>query len=176
MSHLIQMRQLIFYFFLLKRTMEELFTFKNILIMNCLLQTCSFLLHKTLIDPLESYGLLVDYCDVLVSCLDSHSGSTHSLQIIHWWASDVMLHLKGESWPNGRKSTHNQKVASSNLGPAVGGGQECTALSITQWGGLEQSTKPPTAPRVPQHKCCPLLRVCVHGECVFTAVCVHLDG
>ncbi len=23
---------------------------------------------------------------------------------------------------------------------------------------------------------CPLLRVCVHGVCVFTTVCVHLDG
>ncbi len=26
----------------------------------------------------------------------------------------------------------------------------------------------------PQHKCYPLLRVCVHGVCLFTAVCVHL--
>ncbi len=32
-------------------------------------------------------------CDVFISCLDSHSDGTHSLQIIHWWASDVMLHL-----------------------------------------------------------------------------------
>ncbi len=26
-----------------------------------------------------------------ISCLDSHSDGTHSLQRIHWWASDVML-------------------------------------------------------------------------------------
>ncbi len=37
--------------------------------------------------------LLVDYCDVFISCLDSHSDGTHSLQMIHWRASDVMLHL-----------------------------------------------------------------------------------
>ncbi len=33
----------------------------------------------------------VDYCDVFISCLDSHSDGTHSLQSIHWWVSDVML-------------------------------------------------------------------------------------
>ncbi len=44
-------------------------------------------------DGLEWCGLLVDYCDVFISCLDSHSDGTHSLQRIHCWASDVMLHL-----------------------------------------------------------------------------------
>ncbi len=38
-----------------------------------------------LIDELESCGLLVDYCDVFNSCLNSHSDGTHSLQRIHWW-------------------------------------------------------------------------------------------
>ncbi len=40
-------------------------------------------------------GLLVDldYCDVFISCLDSHSDGTHSLQRIHWRASDVMLNF-----------------------------------------------------------------------------------
>ncbi len=37
-----------------------------------------------LIDGLEWCGLFVDYCDVLISCLDSHSDGTHSLQRIHW--------------------------------------------------------------------------------------------
>ncbi len=32
----------------------------------------------------------VDYCDVFI---DSHSDGTHSLQSIHYWASDVMLHF-----------------------------------------------------------------------------------
>ncbi len=32
-------------------------------------------------------------CDVFISCLDSHSDGTHSLQRIHWWARDVMLHF-----------------------------------------------------------------------------------
>ncbi len=35
----------------------------------------------------------MDYCDVFISCLDSHSDGTHSLQRIHWWASHVMLHF-----------------------------------------------------------------------------------
>ncbi len=56
-----------------------------------IIQTWSFLLHKTVIDGLESCGLLVDYCDVIISCLNSYSDGTHSLQRIHWWASDVML-------------------------------------------------------------------------------------
>ncbi len=41
-------------------------------------------LHKTLIDRLELCVLLVDYCDVFINCLDSHSDGTHSLQRIHW--------------------------------------------------------------------------------------------
>ncbi len=52
-----------------------------------------FLPHKTLTDGLEWCGLLVDYCNVFISCLDSHSDGTHSLQSIHWWASDVMLNF-----------------------------------------------------------------------------------
>ncbi len=46
-----------------------------------------------LTDVLDWSGLLVDYCDVFISCLDSHSDGTHSLQRIHWWESDVMLHF-----------------------------------------------------------------------------------
>uniref|UniRef100_A0A8C1XAX3 Ras-related protein Rab-28 n=1 Tax=Cyprinus carpio TaxID=7962 RepID=A0A8C1XAX3_CYPCA len=34
-------------------------------------------------DGLECCGLLVDYCDVFISCLDSQSDGTHSLQSIH---------------------------------------------------------------------------------------------
>ncbi len=51
----------------------------------CLLQTCCFSLHKMLTDRLESCGILVDYCDVFISWLDSHSDGTHSLLRIHWW-------------------------------------------------------------------------------------------
>ncbi len=36
---------------------------------------------------------IVDYCDVFISSLDTHSDGTHSLQRIHWWASNVMLHF-----------------------------------------------------------------------------------
>ncbi len=53
----------------------------------------------------------VGYCDVFISCLDSHSDGTHSLLRIHWWASAGMLHfsksvpMKGQiinlGWPEG---------------------------------------------------------------------------
>ncbi len=52
---------------------------------------CSFLLHNMLIDGLD--GLLVDYCDAFISCLDSHSDGTHSLQMIHWWGSHISPNL-----------------------------------------------------------------------------------
>ncbi len=38
-------------------------------------------------------GLLVDYCDVFTSCLDSHSDGTHSLQI--WWRNKLIYILDG---------------------------------------------------------------------------------
>ncbi len=41
-------------------------------------QTRSFWLHEMLIDGLEWCGLLADYCDVFISCLDSNSDGTHS--------------------------------------------------------------------------------------------------
>ncbi len=53
----------------------------------------SFCLLKMLTDRLEWCGLLVDYCDVFISCLDSHSDGTHSLQRIHCWDTDGILHF-----------------------------------------------------------------------------------
>ncbi len=46
-----------------------------------------------LTDGLELCGLLVYYCDVFVSRLDSHFDGTHSLQGIRCLASDFMLHF-----------------------------------------------------------------------------------
>ncbi len=60
----------------------------NTLIMDWFLQTCHSL-HDALTDGLECCGLL--WC--CISCLDSHSDGTHSLQRIQWWASDGMLHF-----------------------------------------------------------------------------------
>ncbi len=73
----------------------------------CFLQTHSVLLYKMLIDGLESCVLLVDYCYVFVSCLDSHSDGTHSLQRIHWWAYDVIYVPK-------KKQTHLNLVSLLN--------------------------------------------------------------
>ncbi len=47
-----------------------------------------FVYHK------HRFSLCVaDYCGVFMSCLDSHSDGTHSLQRMHWWGSDVMPNL-----------------------------------------------------------------------------------
>ncbi len=40
----------------------------------------------------ESWELLADYY-VFISCFDFHSDGTHSLQRIHWWASDATLNV-----------------------------------------------------------------------------------
>ncbi len=53
---------------------------------------------------LEWCGLLVDYCDVFIRCLDIHSDGTHSLQSIHWWTSDVMLNFSKSALM--KKQTH----------------------------------------------------------------------
>ncbi len=57
-------------------------------------------------------GLLVDYCDVFISSLNTHSDGTHSLQRIHWWASDIMLNffksvmMKKQTHLNLKPKTH----------------------------------------------------------------------
>uniref|UniRef100_A0A673IXS9 TOX high mobility group box family member 4-like n=1 Tax=Sinocyclocheilus rhinocerous TaxID=307959 RepID=A0A673IXS9_9TELE len=69
--------------------------------------------------------------------------------------------IVGKSWPNG----------------IVGGGSECTALSstfnTTTEVPLSKAPNPQLLPGRRSKNGCPLLRVCVHGVCVFTAVCVH---
>ncbi len=40
----------------------------------------------------------MDSCEVFISCVDSHSDGTHSLQRIHWLAGDTMLNLS-KSFP-----------------------------------------------------------------------------
>ncbi len=53
----------------------------------------SAFVFSMLTDGLEWSGLLVDYCDVFSSSLDSHSDGTHSLQSIHCWDSNAMTHF-----------------------------------------------------------------------------------
>ncbi len=52
---------------------------KNVNYLFVILQKCSFSLQMMLTDRLESCRLPVDYCDVFISCLDTHSDGTHSL-------------------------------------------------------------------------------------------------
>ncbi len=75
----------------------------------CFLQTRSFCLLKMLTDGLEWCGLLVDYCDVFISCLDSHSDGIHSLQRIHCWDTDAVLHFS-KSDEETNSSTVREKI------------------------------------------------------------------
>ncbi len=56
-------------------------------------------------------GLLVDYCDVFINCLDCHSDGTHSLQRIHWWASDVLLHFSKSVLMKNQTHLHGLRVS-----------------------------------------------------------------
>ncbi len=51
-------------------------------------------------------GVHLDYCDVIISCLDSHSDGTHSLQRMLLWASDTMQHFSKSVLM--KKQTHLQ--------------------------------------------------------------------
>ncbi len=70
----------------------------------------------------------VDYCDVFISCLDSRSDGTHSLQRIHCWASESMLHFSKSDeetnsylwWPEGEHTFSKWMVNYSfNTRPSV---------------------------------------------------------
>ncbi len=76
------------------------------LMMDCFLQTCIFALQ----DMNRWTGLLVDYCDVFISCLDSHSDGTHSLQRIKSYrcVSTVVFIFQGNCY-----FRHNTHVACS---------------------------------------------------------------
>ncbi len=54
----------------------------------------------------------VDYCDVFISCLDSYSDGTHSLQSIHSWASEEKLHFyKSDEDTNSSTLTFNSNIS-----------------------------------------------------------------
>ncbi len=57
-----------------------------------------FIIHTQLLTSQNinwwtGFVLLVNYCDICISCSDSHCDGTHSLQTIHWWTSDMMLNF-----------------------------------------------------------------------------------
>ncbi len=59
----------------------------------CLLQTHSFSLHKMLTVGLEWCGLLVDYCDVFISCWTLILTAPIHCRGSNRWASDVMCNF-----------------------------------------------------------------------------------
>ncbi len=76
---------------------EDLFEVKTVL-MNLFLTLFHFFLTKPLMLDVNWYTRVVWItCDVFISCLDSHSDGTHSVQRIHWRASDVKLRFDEET-------------------------------------------------------------------------------
>ncbi len=84
----IQMRWFFFHWRKQYFVQKQHFDIKNILMLDLFLTNMQ-------VFTLQDIDLWtgVDYYDVFISCLDSHSDGTHSLQRIRWWASDVMLHF-----------------------------------------------------------------------------------
>ncbi len=68
--------------------------------------------HPQAIQDVDESGLLVDYCDDFISCFDSHSDGTHSLQRIHWWASDPNFQICSDEETNSSASwmAHFQQI------------------------------------------------------------------
>ncbi len=66
---------------------------KPLLLIMYLLETTVWSYKSFFFSEVINWWSCVDYCDVFISCLDSHSDGTHSLQSIHCWASDAMLHF-----------------------------------------------------------------------------------
>ncbi len=80
------------------------FDVKNVLTMDLFLTNTAFVFSRHYL--MDWSG--VDHCDVFISCLDSYSDGTHSLQSIHCWASDVMLHFsKSDEDTNSSTLTFN---------------------------------------------------------------------
>ncbi len=71
--------------------------------------------------------------------------------------------------------TRNPKVAGSSLrsGNCRWGEWMYSAFNTTTEVLLSKAPNPQLLPGRRSINGCPLLRVCVHGVCVFTAVCVH---
>ncbi len=70
----------------------------------------------------------MDYCDVFISCLDSHSDGTHSLQRIHLWASDVLLnfsHIRIRMSFIGQVCLHIRGICYSDKAP------QCNRMTAT---------------------------------------------
>ncbi len=73
---------------------KQQFTLKNALMMDLFLtNTQLFSIHKTLIDGLMDWLTGLVWIVMFLSGVWTHSDGTHSLQRIHWSASDVMLHF-----------------------------------------------------------------------------------
>ncbi len=71
----------------------------------------------------------MDYCDVFISCLDSHSDGTHSLQRNHWLASDLMLHFS--------KSVPMKKQTQLYIGGSEGEYNEYKKFCVSYFFNLE---------------------------------------
>ncbi len=64
--------------------------------------SCSFLFHKTLSDGLEWCGLLMNYCDVLISCLDSFWRHPFTAEdtLVNMWCNAKSLQICSDEETN----------------------------------------------------------------------------
>ncbi len=76
-------------------------------------------------------GVVWITCDVFISCLNTHSDGTHSLQKIHWWASDIMRSFSKSVLI--KKQTHLH-LDGLRAGTCRGGGGGClSTCPLAPW-------------------------------------------
>uniref|UniRef100_A0A671RY95 NACHT domain-containing protein n=1 Tax=Sinocyclocheilus anshuiensis TaxID=1608454 RepID=A0A671RY95_9TELE len=126
------------------------------------------LLSDLLKDPPCKLEILrLSYCGVTDECCAALASALRSNP----------SHLKELDLSGNELGASELNLLSAGLKDPLCGGSECTALSptfnTTTEVPLSKAPNPQLLPGRRSINGCPLLRVCVHGLCVFTAVCVH---
>ncbi len=69
-------------------------------------------------------------CDMFLSSVWTNSDGTHSLQMIHWWAGDVMLHFSKSVSTMKQTQLHIEwSIPLSSLGQTY---QDCNDESVSE--------------------------------------------
>ncbi len=79
--------------------------------------------------------MCLDYWNVCICCLDSHSDGTHSLQRTHWWASDIRLNFPKSVLMKKKTHPHLDGLRTSNFQQIIF--RVNYSLNAGRWGPLK---------------------------------------
>jgi len=152
-------------------------TYKKIKIKHCYRKWCR--MDICLCTSLRNSTLLMQY----VLYQNTHI-TMHSKTVCLGKIQDIYSDLLKNNKTGGCRALMVRELVSSSSssfrsGRNCGWGEWITSalfqLQYHDWGALEQGTEPQLLPGHCSINSCPLLRVCVHDECVHCCVCT-LDG